>query len=97
MECDLDDRNPIEGNFGQGKVKNGIERIKARHKDTSEFWVAMKLVVMSVARLGKEAPYFLLRSIFSLIVELIGRIIMGIKMVRQPAFLFPVYIFRLIQ
>jgi len=35
------DRNPIEGKFGQGKVRYGLDRIKARLKDTSESWVVM--------------------------------------------------------
>jgi IS5 family transposase len=63
MEYDPGDRNPIEGKFGQAKVRYGINRIKARLKDTSESWVAMILVMMNLVRLAKEAPYFWLRSV----------------------------------
>jgi hypothetical protein len=56
------DRNPIEGKFGQAKVRYGMDRIRARLKDTSESWVAMILVVMNLVRMTREAPYFWLRS-----------------------------------
>jgi IS5 family transposase len=35
-EYDTDDRNPIEGKFGQAKFRYGMDRIKARLKDTFE-------------------------------------------------------------
>ena len=46
VKYDPGDRNPIERKFGQAKVSYGMDRIKARLKDTSESWVAMSLVVM---------------------------------------------------
>ncbi len=52
------DCNPIEGKFGQAKVRYGMGRIWARLKDTSESWVAMILVVMNLVRMTREAPYF---------------------------------------
>jgi hypothetical protein len=48
-----------------------MDQMKARLKDTSESWVAMILMVMNLVRLANESPYFWLRSIFSLIAELI--------------------------
>ena len=57
----------------------------------------MILVVMNGVRLAKEAPYFWLRSIVSFTDELIPKIIEGIKMERQAAFLFSRYRFRPIQ
>ena len=36
VEYNPGDRNPIEGKFGQAKVRYGMDRIKARLKDTSE-------------------------------------------------------------
>ncbi len=58
MEYDPGDQNPIKGKFGQAKVRYGMDRIKARLKDTLESWVAMILVVMNGVRLAKEAPFF---------------------------------------
>jgi hypothetical protein len=55
---DPGDRKPIEGKFGQAKVRYGMDRIRARLKDTSESWVAMILVVMNLVRMVREAPYF---------------------------------------
>ncbi len=75
VENDPGDRNPIDGKFSQGKMRYGIDRIKAWLKDTSESCVEMILVVMNAVRLAKEAPYFWLRSIFSFLAELIWKII----------------------
>ena len=89
VDYDPGDRNPIEGKFGQGKVRYGLDRIKARLKDTSESWVAMILVVMNLVRLAKEAPYFWLRSIFRTLSEIIRKIIGEMKISGQPAFFTP--------
>ena len=89
VDYDPGDRNPIEGKFGQGKVRYGMDRIKAMLKDTSESWVAMILVVMNLVRLAKEAPYFWLRSIFSFIAKLIRKIIGEMKISGHPAFYIP--------
>ena len=77
------------GKFGQAKERYGMDEIKARLKDTSESWEAMILVVMNGVRLAKEAPYFWLRSVFSFMAVLIGKIIWKIKKVREHAFLTP--------
>jgi IS5 family transposase len=53
VEYDPGVRNQIEGKFGQGKVRCGMERIKARLKDTSESRDVIKLVVMNGVRLAK--------------------------------------------
>ncbi len=58
VDYDPDDRNPIEGKFGQGKVRYGMDWTKAKLKDNSESWVAMFLVVIKLVRLATEAPYF---------------------------------------
>jgi hypothetical protein len=72
---DPGDRNPIEGKFGQAKVRYGMDRIRARLKDTSESWVAMILVVMNLVRMVREAPYFWLRSAERLIGDMLTRIV----------------------
>ena len=58
VEYDPGDRNPIQGKFGREKVSYGMDRIKARLKDTSESWVAMILVVLNLVTLAREASYF---------------------------------------
>ena len=69
------DRNPIEGKFGQAKVRYGMDRIRARLKDTSESWVAMILVVMNLVRMAREAPYFWLRSVVRGMCDFLPKII----------------------
>ena len=73
------ERNPIEGKFGQAKVRYGMDCIRARLKDTSESWVAMILVVMNLVRLAQRAPYFWLRSNLSLMKEIVDKIIREIN------------------
>ena len=42
------ERNPIEGKFGQAKTAYGMNRIKARLKETSESWVASIVLVLNL-------------------------------------------------
>jgi len=75
LAYDPGDRNPIEGKFGQAKVRYGMDRIRARLKGTSESWVAMILVVMNLVRMVREAPYFWLRSAERLIGDMLTWIV----------------------
>ena len=97
VEYNPGDRNPIEGKFGQAKVRYGMDRIKARLKDTSESWVAMILVVMNGVRLAKEAPYFWLLSEMRRLEEFFLNIIPEIRNNRIREIMFPGYRLRLIQ
>jgi transposase, IS5 family len=55
------ERNPIEGKFGQGKTGYGLDRIKARLKNTSESWIALIIMVLNLVKLaGVAAPSLLL-------------------------------------
>ncbi|MDR0893643.1 MAG: IS5 family transposase [Mediterranea sp.] len=50
------ERNPIEGKFGQAKTAYGLDRIRARLKDTSESWIAGIILVLNLVKLaGAEA------------------------------------------
>lgn len=46
------ERNPIEGKFGQGKCAYGLDRIKARLKDTSQSWIASIVLVLNLVKLA---------------------------------------------
>jgi hypothetical protein len=83
------DRNPIEGKFGQAKVRYGMDRIKARLKDTSESWVAMILVVMNLVRLAQEAPYSWLLSEMRRLEKIFQNIICEIRYNRFQVILIP--------
>ena len=47
-------RIPIEGKFGQGKNAYGLDNIAARTLETSESWIAMIFLVMSLVKLAKD-------------------------------------------
>ncbi|GHT66007.1 hypothetical protein AGMMS50239_26780 [Bacteroidia bacterium] len=49
------ERNPIEGKFGQAKTGYGLNRIKARLKDTSESWIAGIILVLNLVKLAEGA------------------------------------------
>lgn len=46
-------RNHIEGKFGQGKNKYGLNKIKAKRSDTSESWIGSIAFVMNLVKLLK--------------------------------------------
>ncbi|MBJ7881550.1 IS5 family transposase [Gelidibacter salicanalis] len=59
-------RNLIEGKFGQAKNGYNLNCIRARRKDTSESWIAAIFFVMNLITLGKVAEkyfFWLLKSL----------------------------------
>ena len=68
------ERNPIEGKFGQAKTAYGLNRIKARLRDTSESWIASIILVLNLVKLAGGA---LLCPIFRLAGSLSARCPMG--------------------
>jgi IS5 family transposase len=50
------ERNPIEGKFGQAKNGYGMNRIRARLKQTSQSWIASIILVLNLVKLAGEAP-----------------------------------------
>lgn len=60
------ERNPIEGKFGQAKTAYGLNRIKARLKDTSESWIASIILVLNLVKLaGAALPCFIVKMMLS--------------------------------
>ena len=69
------ERNPIEGKFGQGKIRYGLNCIQAKLKSTSESWIASIFMVLNLAKLAGSIPL-----LFSMKVEAnIYRIYMNLK------------------
>jgi hypothetical protein len=57
------ERNPIEGKFGQAKTAYGLNRIKARLKETSESWIAGIILTLNLVKLaGVVAPCFVVKG-----------------------------------
>ena len=49
------ERNPIEGKFGQAKTGYGLNRIKARLKETRESWILTIVLVLNLVKLAGVA------------------------------------------
>lgn len=49
------ERNPIEGKFGQAKNGYGMNRIRARLKNTSQSWIASIVLVLNLVKLAGTA------------------------------------------
>jgi len=60
------ERNPIEGKFGQAKTAYGMDKIRARLKQTSQTWVAMILLVVNLVKLAGLKPHCLYNIVKSL-------------------------------
>jgi len=50
------ERNPIEGRFGQGKLRYGWDNIRAKLQTTSESRVASIALVLNLIALARQAP-----------------------------------------
>lgn len=69
------ERNPIEGKFGETKIRYGLGLIKAKLQETSESWIASILLAANLAHLARLKAYCLKR-----IIQLIEKVILPIKM-----------------
>jgi len=49
------ERNPVEGKFGQAKNAYGMNRIRARLKNTSQSWIASIILVLNLVKLAGMA------------------------------------------
>ena len=81
------ERNPIEGKFGQAKNGYGMNRIRARLKNTSQSWIASIILVLNLVKLAREAPLCLSFSAWGKaeckVAELANRMITYLKLKTQ--------------
>ena len=47
---DASERNQVEGKFGEGKRRYGLNLIRTKRKDTSETTISMQLLIMNIER-----------------------------------------------
>ena len=59
------ERNPIEGKFGQAKTAYGLNRVKARLRETSESWIACIILVLNLVKLAGAALPSLIFDVLS--------------------------------
>jgi hypothetical protein len=55
MQKEMAGRNEIEGKFGQGKNAYGLQKIKARMKETSKSWIMSIYFIMNLIKLSERA------------------------------------------
>ncbi|MCX6221600.1 MAG: IS5 family transposase [Bacteroidia bacterium] len=66
------ERNPIEGKFGQAKTAYGLNRVKARLRETSESWIACIILVLNLVKLaGVALPYLIVNLLSNLTAQVI--------------------------
>lgn len=65
------DRNPIEGKFGQAKNGYGMNRIRARLKDTSQSWIATIILVLNLVKLAGQVLLCMGFSAWKAIINLV--------------------------
>jgi len=67
------ERNPIEGKFGQAKTGYGLDRIKARLKETSQSWIATIILVLNLVKLaGVALPCLVVKAFQSFSAQLLN-------------------------
>jgi len=62
LEKEMAQRNLIEGKFGQGKNAYGLQKIKARLKDTSESWIMSIYLVMNLLQLVQDSFFSFIKK-----------------------------------
>lgn len=84
------ERNPVEGKFGQAKTAYGLNRIRARLKDTSESWIASIILVLNLVKLAGLAPYWLLSATIKCVINIInGNLFNTLRFARSEKYLYP--------
>ena len=58
LKKERNQRNLIEGKFGQGKNAYGLSNIQAKRSDTSESWIACIFFIMNLVKLQKIADTY---------------------------------------
>ncbi|MCK4784043.1 MAG: IS5 family transposase, partial [Desulfobacteraceae bacterium] len=56
-------RNVVEGKFGEGKRKYGMNRVLAKTPETSESWIASILLVMNIAHWMRDILWSFLKRV----------------------------------
>ena len=59
-------RNAVEGKFGEGKRKYGLDRIYAKLKETAECMISMQFLVMNLERKLRVLFVHFLKRYFTL-------------------------------
>ena len=69
LQKEMSGRNEIEGKFGQGKNAYGLQKIKARMKETSESWIMSIYFILNLIKLSERAFLCLLQAMLQVNME----------------------------
>ena len=70
LKIERNERNHIEGKFGQGKTKYKLNKIMAKLEDTSKSWIATIIFVMNIIKLSKDFLFSFLEDTFLMLLFL---------------------------
>ena len=91
QQKELNERNHIEGKFGQGKNGYNLNKIRARQQKTSESWVSCIFFVMNIVALvkllGKNGMGFLFACLVAPLLPIISvfcSVIFAKKLILRP-------------
>jgi hypothetical protein len=86
LQKEMAGRNEIEGKFGQGKNSYGLQKIKARMKDTSESWIMSIYFIMNLVKLSERAFLFLLKAMRQELRERLSLLLSGFRITDKVTF-----------
>src|SRR5690606_22740120 len=66
LKKERNERNQIEGKFGQGKRAYGLNRIMAKLPQTQESWIASILFVMNILKWSKDIFVRILNALLNI-------------------------------
>lgn len=64
LQKEKNERNQVEGKFGQGKLKYKLNKIMAKLSSTSESWIAAILFVMNILKLSKDILFQIFNELY---------------------------------
>ncbi len=79
LQKEMAGRNEIEGKFGQGKNGYGLQKIKARMKETSESWIMSIYFIMNLVKLSERAFFSLLKAMLQDFKEHLSLLLPGFR------------------
>lgn len=82
LKKERNQRNLIEGKFGQGKNAYGLNNIKAKRSDTSESWIGAIFFIMNLISLMKIADK--LPVFYAYIVKLVETLACSVNKLNRP-------------
>ncbi len=79
LQKEMAGRNEIEGKFGQGKNGYGLQKIKARMKETSESWIMSIYFIMNLIKLSERTFLSLLKAMLQKFREHLSLLLSGFR------------------